>query len=45
LGLAIVKSICLAHGGQVSVESSEGQGSRFKVELPLAQFTPAKFNL
>ncbi len=37
LGLAIVKSICTAHGGQVSVESSESQGSRFKVELPLAR--------
>jgi signal transduction histidine kinase len=36
LGLAIVKSICAAHGGQVYVESREGGGSRFKVELPLA---------
>jgi heavy metal sensor kinase len=45
LGLAIVKSICTAHGGQVHVESSEGQGSRFKVELPLAQSTPAKSRL
>jgi signal transduction histidine kinase len=36
LGLAIVKSICTAHGGQVKVESIEGQGSHFKVELPLA---------
>ena len=35
LGLAIVKSICAAHGGKVEVESSENQGSRFKVELPL----------
>jgi heavy metal sensor kinase len=45
LGLAIVKSICLAHGGQVCVESNEGLGSRFKVELPLAQFSPVKQNL
>jgi heavy metal sensor kinase len=37
LGLAIVKSICAAHSGLVEVESAEGQGSRFKVELPLAQ--------
>jgi heavy metal sensor kinase len=37
LGLAIVKSICTAHGGQVEVESAEGRGSRFTVELPLAQ--------
>jgi heavy metal sensor kinase len=37
LGLAIVKSICAAHGGQEHVESKEGGGSRFMVELPLAQ--------
>ena len=36
LGLSIVKSICAAHEGRVSVESSEGKGSRFRVELPLA---------
>ena len=36
LGLAIVKSIATAHGGQVKVESVEGQGSCFRVELPLA---------
>ena len=36
LGLSIVKSICAAHNGQVKVESSEGRGSRFRVELPLA---------
>jgi heavy metal sensor kinase len=35
LGLAIVKSIVSAHGGQVKVESGEGKGSRFFVELPL----------
>ncbi len=35
LGLAIVKSIVAAHGGQVKVESAEGKGSRFIVELPL----------
>jgi signal transduction histidine kinase len=35
LGLSIVKSICAAHGGQVTAESQEGQGSRFRVELPL----------
>ena len=35
LGLSIVKSICAAHGGQVEFQSTEGKGSRFKVELPL----------
>ena len=37
LGLSIVKSICAAHGGRVDFQSSEGKGSRFKVELPLAR--------
>ena len=45
LGLAIVKSICAAHGGQVFVESKEGRGSRIKVELPLAFYSPVKQNL
>ncbi len=37
LGLAIVKSICTAHGGRLEVESTEGKGSRFTLELTLAQ--------
>jgi heavy metal sensor kinase len=45
LGLAIVKSICAAHGGQVEVESAEGRGSRFTVELPLAQPARTKTNI
>jgi heavy metal sensor kinase len=36
LGLSIVRSICTAHGGQVTVTSTEGSGSRFRIELPLA---------
>src|SRR5262249_10075532 len=36
LGLSIVKSICTAHHGRVVVTSVPGQGSRFRVELPLA---------
>jgi len=36
LGLSIVESITLAHGGLVSVDSVPGQGSRFRVGLPLA---------
>jgi heavy metal sensor kinase len=36
LGLSIIKAIVTAHGGQVKVESVEGKGSRFLVELPVA---------
>jgi signal transduction histidine kinase len=36
LGLSIIKAIVTAHGGQVRVESVEGRGSRFLVELPVA---------
>jgi signal transduction histidine kinase len=36
LGLSIVKSICAAHHGLVEASSTPGQGSRFRVELPLA---------
>ena len=35
LGLSIVKSICVAHGGEVTVRSKENQGSSFRVVLPL----------
>jgi len=40
LGLAMVKSICLAHGGSVSVQSVPGAGSTFSVRLPLAPISP-----
>jgi len=36
LGLAVVRHITEAHGGQVSVASAEGRGSRFSVVLPAA---------
>ncbi|PDV98216.1 sensor histidine kinase [Candidatus Chloroploca asiatica] len=36
LGLAIVKYIVEAHGGSVAVQSWVGQGSAFRMQLPLA---------
>jgi two-component system, OmpR family, phosphate regulon sensor histidine kinase PhoR len=35
LGLSIVRAIVEAHGGRVEVHSAEGQGSTFRVELPV----------
>jgi two-component system phosphate regulon sensor histidine kinase PhoR len=35
LGLAIVRHIAIAHGGTVSVESWEGEGSTFRIRIPL----------
>jgi two-component system sensor histidine kinase SenX3 len=35
LGLAIVKHVTAAHGGKVTVESTEGAGSTFTLTLPL----------
>lgn len=37
LGLSIVKSICVAHGGTVSVSSVEGSGTTVRVTLPQLQ--------
>ena len=37
LGLAIVRHVAQAHGGEVLVDSAEGQGSTFFLSLPLAR--------
>jgi two-component system sensor histidine kinase SenX3 len=39
LGLAIVRHVAQAHGGDVSVESVEGQGSTFRLTLPMSTAT------
>ena len=35
LGLAMVRQICLAHGGEVRYRDNDGAGSEFTVSLPL----------
>ena len=35
LGLAIVKQIVELHGGRISVASAVGEGSKFKIDLPI----------
>jgi signal transduction histidine kinase len=45
LGTRIVKDVVDAHGGQIRVESLEGQGTMFVIRLPIRQTTfpqPAK---
>ena len=37
LGLAIAKAIVEGHGGRIGVESDEGVGAKFRVELPVRQ--------
>ncbi|MDX9783913.1 MAG: ATP-binding protein [Spirochaetia bacterium] len=40
LGLAIVRHIAEVHGGRAGVESWEGEGSLFWIELPTTMVTP-----
>ena len=37
LGLPIAKAIIEAHGGQITVESVQGEGSLFSITLPKEQ--------
>jgi signal transduction histidine kinase len=36
LGLSLVRHIAQAHGGEVSVDSTPGQGSKFTISLPVS---------
>ena len=42
LGLAIVRAIAEAHGGQVTVGDSDSGGARFVVSLPISPAPPAE---
>jgi signal transduction histidine kinase len=42
LGLAIVRQVAKAHGGRATVESREGVGSVFRLELPLHHVAPPR---
>lgn len=37
IGLYLVRQVVESHGGRVEVESQPGEGSEFKIELPVAQ--------
>jgi PAS domain S-box-containing protein len=42
LGLAISKAIVHAHGGRITLASSEGEGATFRVTIPIRAVQPAE---
>ena len=42
LGLTIVKALVEAHGGRISVESVEGSGTTFRIDLPSQDSSEAR---
>lgn len=44
LGLMVVQRIIRAHRGRIEVESQEGQGTEFRVFLPLQEQGPQLLN-
>ena len=42
LGLSIVRHVARAHGGEVTVESREGEGSTFRIVLPVVDAGPGE---
>lgn len=43
LGLSICREIIFAHNGQINVESNEGSGTIFTIEMPIVNFSEKKY--